>query len=43
MKVKRIAADIARTETEQAEKFDRDMLGLELVMNPGWIATYGSS
>lgn len=43
MKVKRIVANIHTAELAKAEVFYRDILGLELLMDQGWIATYGSS
>lgn len=43
MKVKRIVADIATSDVAAAERFYHDVLGLELLMDLGWIATYGSS
>jgi catechol 2,3-dioxygenase-like lactoylglutathione lyase family enzyme len=42
MKVKRIVADIAVGDLTKAKQFYRDILGLELLMDLGWIATYGS-
>ncbi|KWV61017.1 glyoxalase [Bradyrhizobium macuxiense] len=43
MKVKRIVADIAAADVAAAARFYRDVLGLEPLMDFGWIATYGSS
>ena len=43
MKVKRIVADIAATDVAAAARFYRNILGLEPLMDFGWIATYGSS
>lgn len=43
MKVKRIVADIAATDVAAARRFYRDILGLEPLMDFGWVATYGSS
>ncbi|WGS22402.1 MULTISPECIES: VOC family protein [unclassified Bradyrhizobium] len=43
MKVKRIVANIAATDVAAAGRFYRDILGLEPLMDFGWIATYGSS
>jgi catechol 2,3-dioxygenase-like lactoylglutathione lyase family enzyme len=43
MKVKRIVADIDTRDIAAAKRFYQDVLGLELVMDQGWIATYGSS
>ena len=42
MKVKRIVADIAAPDPAAAKRFYQDVLGLELLMDHGWIATYGS-
>lgn len=42
MKVKRIVADVATADVALAERFYRDVLGLDLLMDQGWIATYGS-
>lgn len=42
MKIKRIVANIATPEPAAAARFYRDLLGLELLMDMGWIATYGS-
>ncbi|MFF2888716.1 VOC family protein [Paenibacillus sp. NPDC057967] len=42
MKVKRIVANIATADMEAGQRFYRDVLGLELLMDHGWIATYGS-
>jgi catechol 2,3-dioxygenase-like lactoylglutathione lyase family enzyme len=42
MKVKRIVANIATPDIAAAKRFYQDVLGLELLMDHGWIATYGS-
>lgn len=42
MKVKRIVADIATPDMAKAKRFYQDVLGLELLMDHGWIATYGA-
>ena len=42
MKVKRIVANIASAEPKAAQRFYRDVLGLELVMDLDWIVTYGT-
>ncbi len=42
MKVKRIVADIATPDIAAAKRFYQDVLGLDLLMDHGWIATYGS-
>ncbi|MNK01144.1 Glyoxalase-like domain protein [compost metagenome] len=43
MKVKRIVANIETKKTAAAKRFYHDVLGLEVLMDMGWIATYGSS
>ena len=43
MKVKRIVANIAAADVAAAKTFYQDILGLEPLMDFGWIATYGSS
>ncbi|HET9452013.1 MAG TPA: VOC family protein [Aggregicoccus sp.] len=42
MKVRRIVADIATSDVAAAKRFYQDVLGLDLLMDHGWIATYGS-
>lgn len=42
MKVKRIVTNIQTKDIEMAKKFYQDVLGLDLLMDHGWIATYGS-
>ena len=42
MKVKRIVTNIHSKDIELAKYFYQDVLGLDLMMNHGWIATYGS-
>ena len=42
MKVKRIIADIDTQDIGAAKCFYQDVLGLDLLMDHGWIATYGS-
>jgi catechol 2,3-dioxygenase-like lactoylglutathione lyase family enzyme len=42
MKVKRIVADIATADPAAAKRFYHDLLGLDVLMDHGWIATYGS-
>jgi catechol 2,3-dioxygenase-like lactoylglutathione lyase family enzyme len=42
MKVTRIVADIATSDPAAAKHFYQDLLGLDLLMDLGWIATYGS-
>lgn len=40
MNVKRIVANIATADPSVVDGFYRDLLGLELVMDHGWIRTY---
>src|SRR5262245_16329726 len=42
MKVKRIVANVEAQTPAAAKRFYQDALGLELLMDLGWIATYGS-
>ena len=42
MKVKRIVVNVQTADIEAAATFYRDVLGLELLMDLGWIATYGT-
>jgi catechol 2,3-dioxygenase-like lactoylglutathione lyase family enzyme len=42
MKVKRIVANIASLEIAKAKLFYIDLLGMEVLMDQGWITTYGS-
>lgn len=42
MKVRRIVANIETQDIAAAEGFYRDLLGLDVLMDHGWIATYGS-
>ena len=42
MKVKRIVANIETADIGEAERFYRDVLGLDILMDHGWIVTYGS-
>lgn len=43
MRVKRIVANIEVEKTKAAKRFYQDVLGLELMMDHGWISTYGNS
>lgn len=43
MKVNRIVANVAASDVAAAKSFYRDILGLEVLMDFGWVATYGSS
>jgi catechol 2,3-dioxygenase-like lactoylglutathione lyase family enzyme len=42
MKVKRIVANVSTPDVAAAKGFYQDVLGLDLLMDHGWIATYGS-
>lgn len=42
MKVKRIVANINTQDIAAAKCFYQDVLGLDVLMDHGWIATYGS-
>ncbi|MBD2869107.1 VOC family protein [Paenibacillus arenilitoris] len=42
MKVKRIVANIDTQDIAAAKRFYEEVLGLELLMDHGWIGTYGS-
>lgn len=43
MKALRIVANVATPQPALAERFYREILGLELLMDMDWIRTYGSS
>ena len=43
MKVKRIMANIATKDVAAAKRFYQDILGLDRLMDHGWLVTYGSS
>lgn len=43
MKVKRIVANINTPDIAAARRFYHDVLGLDLLMDHGWIVTYGST
>lgn len=43
MKVKRIVPNIDTRNISAAKSFYEDVLGLDLLMDHGWIVTYGSS
>jgi catechol 2,3-dioxygenase-like lactoylglutathione lyase family enzyme len=43
MTVRRIVANVAVGDTAAAKRFYGDVLGLDVLMDLGWIATYGSS
>ena len=42
MKIKRIVSNIEASAVQKAHTFYHDVLGLELLMDLGWIRTYGS-
>ena len=42
MKVKRIVANIGTQDVAKARLFYQDILGLDLLMDQGWIQTFGS-
>jgi len=42
MTVKRIVTNVAASDTELARKFYSDLLGLEIVMDQGWIKTFAA-
>jgi lactoylglutathione lyase len=42
MKVRRIVANIETADPAAVARFYKDVLGLDLLMDHGWIATYGS-
>src|SRR5688500_18318271 len=43
MKVKRIVANIATEDIAKAKRFYGDILGLDVLMDHGWLVTYGSA
>jgi len=43
MKVKRIVSNVAGSDVEKARAFYKEILGLKVLMDLGWIQTYGSS
>lgn len=43
MKVLRIVANIETPDPEAAQTFYQDLLGLDLLMDHGWIKTFGSN
>ena len=42
MKVKRIVSNVAASDLQKADALYKDVLGLEILMDLGWIRTYGS-
>jgi len=43
MRVKRIVANIETEDIAAARSFYQDVLGMDIVMDHGWMTTYGSS
>jgi catechol 2,3-dioxygenase-like lactoylglutathione lyase family enzyme len=43
MKVKRIVANVATGDIAAARRFYGEILGLDVLMDHGWLTTYGSS
>ena len=43
MKVKRIVSNVATFDVDKASTFYGEILGLKVLMDLGWIRTYGSS
>ena len=43
MKVKRIVSNVATPDVDKANAFYKEILGLKVLMDLGWIRTYGSS
>jgi catechol 2,3-dioxygenase-like lactoylglutathione lyase family enzyme len=43
VKVKRIVANVAAADVDMANAFYEEILGLKVLMDLGWIRTYGSS
>ena len=41
MRVKRITANIRTSDIDKADTFYHDVLGLKVIMDHGWIRTYG--
>ena len=42
MKVKRVVSNVAASDVEKASAFYEEVLGLKVLMDLGWIRTYGS-
>jgi catechol 2,3-dioxygenase-like lactoylglutathione lyase family enzyme len=42
VKVNRIVANVCSSAPEEAKRFYQDVLGLDVLMDMGWIITYGS-
>ena len=43
MNVKRIVSNVAASDVEKASTFYKEILGLKILMDLGWIRTYGST
>lgn len=43
MKVHRIVANVATADIEKVDSFYRGLLGLDVIMDHGWLRTYGSA
>ena len=43
MKVNRIVSNVEVKDTAQAQRFYHEILGLDVLMDHGWIRTYGSN
>ena len=43
MKVTRIVSNVAASDVDKASAFYQEILGLKVLMDLGWIRTYGSS
>jgi catechol 2,3-dioxygenase-like lactoylglutathione lyase family enzyme len=43
MRVKRIVTNVSAKKISEAKRFYQKVLGLEVLMDLGWIATYGST
>ena len=43
MKVKRIVSNVATSDVDKASAFYKEILGLKVLMDLGWIRTYGSA
>jgi catechol 2,3-dioxygenase-like lactoylglutathione lyase family enzyme len=43
VKVKRIVSNVATSDVDKANAFHEEILGLKVLMDLGWIRTYGSS
>ena len=43
MKIKRIVSNVATSDVDKASAFYEEVLGLKVLMDLGWVRTYGSS